>query len=372
MTADGARAASAAGYAPDGMYAWDFWIVEREGEYHLFHLQAPRSLRPAARHQHASVGHAVSDDLRSWRTVGTALSAGDPGAWDDQCIWTGSILPHDGRYYFLYTGRKRGDFLIQRIGLAVSDDLYAFEKHPQNPVLLADPRYYQTWRGGPLRLEDWRDPYLCVVKGRIHAFITARTAPPARTSGIRLAAAHARELAAMTAPSWLQGVLFPSGPLAGRGCIARATTDDFVAWTVHPPVLAPASHGMLECPQYLEHDGRSYLLFSTWSGCTSREHARRSGAAQTGLLAFVADGPDGPYRPVNGNGVVLGTASHCYATRLLRDRGGDWKALSWLLKAPGADRFCGRIAEPQAVALEGDRLEVSSLGSANSAASKGR
>jgi hypothetical protein len=65
--------------------------------------------------------------------------------------------------------------------------------------------------------------------------------------------------------------------------------------------------------------------------------------------------------------VVLGTASHCYATRLLQGRGGDWRAVSWLLRAPGTSGFCGRIAEPQAVVLEGDRLEVSSLGSANPA-----
>ena len=122
-------------YAPEGMYAWDFWLVETDDDYHLFHLQAPRTLRPNQRHHHATVGHATSKNLVHWKYQGTVITPGQRGEWDDQCIWSGSITEHHGKYYFLYTGRKRGDFLIQRIGLAISDDLFAFEKSPTNPVL---------------------------------------------------------------------------------------------------------------------------------------------------------------------------------------------------------------------------------------------
>jgi beta-fructofuranosidase len=57
-------------------------------------------------------------------------------------IWTGNVINHRGRWHMLDTGistAERG--LVQRIGLAVSDDLLQWVKHPANPVLLADPRW---------------------------------------------------------------------------------------------------------------------------------------------------------------------------------------------------------------------------------------
>ena len=46
-------------------WVWDFWLVRRGGEHHLFYLQAPRALgNPALRHHNATIGHAVSADYR--------------------------------------------------------------------------------------------------------------------------------------------------------------------------------------------------------------------------------------------------------------------------------------------------------------------
>jgi hypothetical protein len=81
-----------------------------------------------------------------------ALRPGPPGAWDDLATWTGSVIEHDGRWHMLYTGISRAERgLIQRIGLAVSDDLTAWRKHPANPVLQADGRWYEL-----LDLTSWR------------------------------------------------------------------------------------------------------------------------------------------------------------------------------------------------------------------------
>ena len=74
-------------------------------EHHVFYLQAPRALGgPELRHRHASVGHAVSRDLRDWRILRDALGPGAPGSWDDLAIWTGSAITRDRRWYMLYTG----------------------------------------------------------------------------------------------------------------------------------------------------------------------------------------------------------------------------------------------------------------------------
>jgi beta-fructofuranosidase len=343
-------------YAPPGQYAWDFWLVRHADRWHLFHLQAPRRLAPDARHQHSSIGHAVSEDLRRWQYRGTALAAGTRGAWDDRCLWTGSILPWQGRFWMLYTGRRRDEFLVQRIGLAVSDDLEHWEKHPANPLLCADPRWYQTAPGGGmLAVEDWRDPYLCVVDGQLTALITARLPLPAGTSKHRFAAAFAGEALRSFTPLPLPQ---PTGPLAGRGCIARATSADMVAWTVHPPLLAPGHFDQMECPQWIEHAGMHYLTFSALRGWYERSWAVQAGGAETGLHVWCAPSFTGPWAPVNRTGVVLGTSTDTYATRLVPAGDGGWQGLSWRMRVPGQRRFCGRIDTPRAVSIEGTTVTV--------------
>ena len=61
-------------FAPDNKFVWDYWILKEGDDYHLFHLQAPRSLGdPDKRHYGTSVGHAVSKDLTNWTILTEAL-----------------------------------------------------------------------------------------------------------------------------------------------------------------------------------------------------------------------------------------------------------------------------------------------------------
>ncbi|WP_238451187.1 hypothetical protein [Micromonospora sp. 4G55] len=90
---------------PDA-WIWDFWFA-REGDiHHLFFLRASRALGdPDRRHFRASVGHAVSTDLRHWTQLADALVPADRPAFDDVATWTGSVLPGpDGRWHMFYTG----------------------------------------------------------------------------------------------------------------------------------------------------------------------------------------------------------------------------------------------------------------------------
>ena len=44
----------------DDFWVWDSWVADDGDAYHLYFLQAPRSLGdPALRHVHATVGHAT-------------------------------------------------------------------------------------------------------------------------------------------------------------------------------------------------------------------------------------------------------------------------------------------------------------------------
>ena len=133
-------------------WLWDFWFAVDGEDVHVFYLQAPRSLGdPELRHHHATIGHAVSRDLRRWEVLPDALGTGAPGAFDDLATWTGSVVRHDGRWHLFYTGIARAEAgAVQRIGHASSDDLLTWER--DGLLLEADPRWYDR--------EHWRDPWV--------------------------------------------------------------------------------------------------------------------------------------------------------------------------------------------------------------------
>jgi beta-fructofuranosidase len=314
-------------FAPPGQYLWDLWMIQHAARYHLFHLQSPRTAYGAAeRHNLASIGHASSPDLVHWQAHGTALAAGPSGSWDDLSLWTGGIIKKDGRFYILYTGRTRAAPQVQRIGLAMSDDLFTWEKHPANPVCSADPRWYETLDTGRYATEDWRDPFIYYVEsdGLFHALVTARDrAKPA-----------------------------PFG-----GCVGRLTSPDLVTWTSAPPLSSPGYYKEMECPQLVRELAGCYLVFSTHNINYSVEWAAQAGGAQTGAHVFAADDLLGDYQPV-GNGVLLGTASNCYGTRICKSPAGRDVALSWLFRTPEEPDFAGRLGLPIDVRLSRTRLEI--------------
>jgi len=193
-------------HLPD-KWLWDFWFVQDDSDYHIFYLQASRALPDyELRHWNVSIGHAVSSDLQSWQVLPDALAPSPQPGWDDKSTWTGSIIKHNGLWHMLYTGTSRAENgYTQRIGLATSPDLVRWEKHPGNPVLEIDPRWYElpdvkTWGD-----QSWRDPWLFKHpnSGDFHAFITARV---------------------------------QTGPIDERGVIAQARSNDLIRWEVQPPV----------------------------------------------------------------------------------------------------------------------------------------
>ncbi len=163
---------------PDA-WAWDFWLADDGERFHLFYLNAPRDLGdPELRHRAAGVGHAVSTDLRTWELLPEALTAGEPGGPDDLAIWTGCVVRPgpDDPWHMFYTGTTDvGGELVQSTCLATSPDLGTWTREPGNPVLRADPRWYEvlgeSWPG-----EHWRDPWVYRDPGGDgwHMLVTAR------------------------------------------------------------------------------------------------------------------------------------------------------------------------------------------------------
>jgi beta-fructofuranosidase len=318
-------------YLPSDRLVWDFWFApKRLGEpYHLFHLQAPRNLLdPEQRHWVASVGHAVSQDLIHWIERPTALVPGSPESWDDRAIWTGSIVECDGRYYWFYTAVNQRD-RIQRIGLATSTDpgLNQWERHPANPILEADSRWYEKADPTTANSEACRDPWVVAdpADGTWWMFFTA---------GVN------------------------HGPSEGRGVVGCARSSDLVHWEQLPPVTRPGEFGELEVPQPFTLGGRWYMLFCTAKHSAARRARRGLAADWFGTHYLVADALTGPYYLLTDVALVGDAQGTFYAGRVVEVPSGRLVFLAWR-RLDDDGRFLGALSDPAAVELLPDgRLHV--------------
>ena len=289
-------------------WVWDSWIADTGQEFHLFFLQAPRSLGDQLkRHWHATVGHAVSTDLRDWRFLPDALGPGPAGSWEDMAIWTGSVIEHEGTWYWLYTGgRAVPDGVEQRIGLATSTDLSTWVKHPRNPLIDLDARWYER-----VGYDAWRDPWVTRDPGGdgFHALITARS---------------------------------NHGPEDARGVVGHAWSPDLVSWEVRPPLSEPGEFGHLEVPQVEIVAGTPVLTFSV--GFDRFPPARRARRPDQTHGSFIAVGESllGPWDIAAARQIPV---PDLYAARLVQDRAGEWQVIGF---RDGSDRgdFVGEIIDP--------------------------
>jgi len=316
-------------YYPEGKFLWDLWFIKDRNFYHAFYLQSEPTQDPEERHNNnVSIGHAISDDFGSspaslhWTELPTALEPGRKGEWDDFSLWTGSVIKKGGRYYMFFTGRnhQRGQMWVQKIGLAVSDNLVNWKKHPGNPILTANSKYYQieSSKNKLGKIGAFRDPYVFrdPVSGKYCMTISAREKNRKREY---------------------------------NGCIGAALSDDLINWEVKPPILSPGRYDEMETSQVIYHKGKYYLFFSV---------------LHTGLHCYFSDELFGKYRPVNKNGVVLEKSNRIYDIRLLtgnpltkikKDKSDKYWALGWLNLDP-QNRFIGRISKPFKISIKGNKV----------------
>jgi beta-fructofuranosidase len=211
-------------YSPpsfSGTELGDIDVQVVDDQIHLHHLCLPN---------HDAIGHAVSRDGLTFTPAPVALRTGDPGECDDDMIWTMHSVrhPQTGLWHMYYTAcalAERG--LVQRVALATSPDFRHWTKHPANPVSVAAAPHYNEDLGLLGRIA-YRDPFVYVEDGTWHLLVCASA-----NQGDRLR----------------------------RGCVSHATSADGLAWTLQPPLYAPAQYDDLEVPALLRRDGRYYLFF---------------------------------------------------------------------------------------------------------------
>jgi sucrose-6-phosphate hydrolase SacC (GH32 family) len=308
-------------------WMWDFWLADDGQRYHLFFLFASRALQDEhRRHRRAAIGHAVSEDLRTWIQVGDVVAASEAPAFDDLATWTGSVIQGpDGRWWLFYTGVTLVDDKIrQTIGAATSTDLEAWHKDPASPLVTADDRWYERLGGGAWHEEAWRDPWVLPDPdgNGWHMLITARA---------------------------------NQGPDDDRGVIGHAHSPDLQRWEVRPPLSKPGSgFGHIECTQLASVDGRQVLLFSCLDGQFSA--ARRASGATGGILYVPTDSPTGPFdiaaaRPL--------TSDAFYCGRIVQDRSGQPVLLAFHYYDE-ARQFLGELSDPMPVGWERGELKIAS------------
>jgi len=83
-------------------------------------------------------GVASSTDGISWERAkdGYILSIHEPdvGEWEKDCIYQPFLVEHDGKFYNFYNAKRMPEW-VEQIGVAFSDDLRTWRRHPGNPVV---------------------------------------------------------------------------------------------------------------------------------------------------------------------------------------------------------------------------------------------
>jgi beta-fructofuranosidase len=293
-----------------GNHIGDAWYFVNDDEVHMFYLTDPTAGGSS------SVGHAVSNDLMHWRILPIALEAGPEGAWDDLRICTGSTIRRDGRYWMAYSGTSTVDssweekWRVQRMGMAVSDDLIEWEKSAKNPVLEADGPQYERMGSGQRQMVHFRDPYLFDDGNAVVQFTCARRA---------------------------------DGDIGSRGAVALARSTDFRSWELLPPLEHDRVSDEMEVPQVYEIGGRWYLVFVTLGRFLTPEIADRFGdrLPERSNFSMVGDSPFGPFR-MHGTGQIIAhpPEDYFYAAQLVPL--GD----QWFLLATIHDEAVDRVCDP--------------------------
>jgi len=287
-------------YSPPGFSPMpeigDVEVFVKNGEIHLFHLTLPNCDK---------VAHAVSQDGLTWQELPDALHTGDPGSYDDDMIWTMSVLEYENHYNMFYTALSKADQgKVQRVALATSDDLIHWKKNPKNPIAEADPCWYET---KPIRgMVSWRDPYPVLEQGILYLLVCARE---------------------------------NKGPVFRRGCVGLISYENDREWKVETPLYTPHHYMDWEVPVLLKLNRRYYLFGSVIE--TFCCHYR------------IADQFRGPYRaPLNDK--ILPTGN--YASRVCK-----WKdkylMFHWLETNPDWNPTISKyrkLAPPKEIIVESD------------------
>lgn len=327
-------------WSPPNKYVWDSWFAWHGEELHAFYLQADKAacgFDPEARHNLASVGHAVWT-AGGWQECREALAARGNGAWDSLALWTGSVMQteRDQPYLMFYTSRSKEQAPLwtpsewqrpQHIGCAVSEDLLHWQRTPDSLRAPVIPNPGQRFG---LDGVAWRDPYVVRLGANQYAaLICARLQP--------------------------NGDGFDAG-----GVVAYVTSPDLREWDATPRLIeTPREFYQMEVPQIFWRefaDGlRCYLLFCAQERDCSPERQARGMACVTGTyyLQSALLPPGTTSIPAFHDSAQL-LAEGLYGGKLLKPETDEAPTLLGFPWADQSGHFIGGISDPSRVRFDAD------------------
>ncbi len=275
-----------------GLDLWDSWPVQlADGRLALFDgaelwmmLAAPIFDDPDTRHGHARI-RLLSYRDGTWTDWGNLLPDGfGPGNRE----WSGSSLydPASGKLTLFFTaaGRQGG------------------------PAQSVEQRLFQTtgdlsFADGQATVANWTPPHESIVSDGDHYVIVNQMA-----GGAPGTIKAFRDPAFFRDPRDGADYLLFTGSLGrsdhafnGTIGIARSRGAGHSDWQLLPPLLhADGLNNELERPHVLFRDGLYYLFWSTQRHVFNPDGP----TGPTGLYGMVADELFGPWRPLNGTGLV--------------------------------------------------------------------
>jgi levansucrase len=274
-----------------GFQLWDSWTIDApDGSAVLFDgwrgwviMCAPRSVHPDLRHDIARL-RLMQERDGEWRDCGYLLPDDlNPGSRE----WAGTAVlqPDNGKLTLFYTvtGRR-------------GDGSKTFEQR----LFQAEGRL--SFADGSLTASDWQTPIENIVADGIdYVIVNQHEGKPGAIKGFR-DPFHFRDPADGT-----DYLLFTASAAASKseynGVIGLASSTDgrFERWVLHPPLFsADGVNNELERPICRHIDGCYYVFWST----QRKTFAPSGPTGPNGLYGMVAENLFGPYRPLNGTGLV--------------------------------------------------------------------
>ncbi len=86
-------------------------------------------------HGPGKIGLATSDNLQDWERKGIVLEPNSTHQWESAGLYQVYPMRHGGTFYLFYNAKDRQSNWREQIGVATSQDLYHWERYNENPVV---------------------------------------------------------------------------------------------------------------------------------------------------------------------------------------------------------------------------------------------
>lgn len=224
--------------APTDIRPKDFAFIKKDGVYHLFYIRHNDFLPPFA--TEIDFGHAISTDLYHWEQLAPVLPVA-PFGWDNLHVWAPHIIEANGLYWMYYTGLTEAPGFndTQRIGLAVSSDLYTWTRFYDRPVWDTSTAPWAWWQ--PLRSAvACRDAFVMPDPAAPGQYLMYYTSSPANDT------------------------------LVTQIGVARSRNGSLDEWEDLKPLLIThrsfSFNTSTESPHLFQHNGRWFMFITTNAG----------------------------------------------------------------------------------------------------------